>query len=154
MARYRFVTASHALGDETQTVDILTPMEVKKIAGDAIKVSMMALTAEVQGAVEAARVAEAKAAIAQEEVSRLVETARDAFRDVIEELLAPYYHLLSKHLSIELPPIEDRTRGMDRSSLRKRCEHIAPQSSSDENLIRQRTNFISLLRKRGTHHAH
>ena len=83
MARYRFVTASHALCDETQTVDILTPMEVKKIACDAIQVSMTALTAEEKESVEAARVAEANAAIAREEVSRLVETARDAFRDVI-----------------------------------------------------------------------
>ena len=153
MARYRFVTASHTLGDETQTVEILTPIEVKKIASDAIHVSMTALTAEVKRAVEAARVAEENAATAQEEVSRLVETARDVFRDVIEEQLAPYYRLLSKHLHIELPPIEDRTREMGRASLWNQSDSVTPQPSSDENLTEQRTNFISLLHNRGTHHA-
>lgn len=54
-------------------------------------------------ATEQAKAAAKEAAEAKEAVERLVETARETFRDVIAELLEPHYRLLAQHLGIELP---------------------------------------------------
>lgn len=132
MARYTFVTESHALGDEKKTVEILSRSEIRAIVEDCF--------ADMQGGIDEinddkqklwdildqfkprpphgtkstyektvrefrddALAAAKDAAEAKEGVERLVETARETFREIIAELLAPHYRFLAQHLGIELP---------------------------------------------------
>ena len=111
MARHTFVTESHTTYDETETVDIPTRTEIKKIAAEAMEVSATAMSAELrkvaktaETATKTAKAAALDATTAREEVIRLVETAREAFRAVIEELLAPHYRYLEEQLGIK--PLE------------------------------------------------
>ncbi len=114
MARYTFVTESHWGGDEKKTVEILSPAEVEDIAAETAKEANRGLGRRLSSQdrklakVVEQSVAAAKDAVeAKEEVKRFVETARETFREVIEELLAPHYRLLAQHLGIEVPaPME------------------------------------------------
>ena len=132
MAWHTFVTESHALGDEKKRVEILSRSEIRAIVEDCVA-DMQGGIEEInddkqklwdildqfkprpphgtKGAYEktvrefrdAALAAAKDAAEAKEAVERLVETARETFRDIIAELLDPHYRLLAQHLGIELP---------------------------------------------------
>ena len=114
MAKYKFVTASHTTYDEKKTVEILSRSEVETIAEEAAEgaVSNFARKLSSQDrkiakAAEQAAAATADATRAREAVERLVETARETFRDVITELLAPHYRYLEEHLGIKPPDCEN-----------------------------------------------
>ena len=110
MARHTFVTVSHLTGDETRTVDILTRADVKNIVAEVIGLEIGDIDSKMEAqerklakmsvqATSAAKIA----AVAQKEIEKIVETARETFQGVIKELLAPHYRLLAQHLGVELP---------------------------------------------------
>ena len=111
MAKHTFVTESHwHKKDDTKTVEILSRAEVATIATKTAEESVSDLLRKLSSqerklvkASEQAAAAVKDAAAARKTVERLVETARETFRDVIEELLAPHYRLLAQHLGIEMP---------------------------------------------------
>ena len=110
MARHTFVTASHTTYDETKTVEILSRSEVANIASREVETAVSEIARNLKSqerkfskAAERATAAAKDAALAWDEVQRLVETARETFRDVIAELLEPHYRLLAQHLGIKLP---------------------------------------------------
>ena len=110
MARHTFVTASHTTYDETKTVEILSRSEVANIASREVETAVSEIARNLKSqerkfskAAERATAAAKDAALAWDEVQRLVETARETFRDVIAEMLEPHYRLLAQHLGIELP---------------------------------------------------
>lgn len=110
MARHTFVTVSHLTGDETRTVDILTRADVKNIVAEVIGLEIGDIDSKMEAqerklakmSVQAASAAKI-AAVAQREIEKIVETARETFQGVIKELLAPHYRLLAQHLGVELP---------------------------------------------------
>ena len=117
MARYTFVTESHWGGDEKKTVEILSRPEVDDIAAEATKAANSGLARRISSldrklakAAEQVAAAGKDATAAKEKVKRLVETARETFREVIEEMLAPHYRLLAQHLGIELPAVTENTK--------------------------------------------
>ena len=81
------------------TIDVLTKSDIRKLVTDDIDLQNRKLAK----AAEQAKAAAKDAAEAKETVERLVEMARETFRDVIAELLEPHYRLLAQHLGIELP---------------------------------------------------
>ena len=110
MAKHTFVTESHAWGDEKKTVEILSRTDVADIATKAMEDcssdfsrKLLAQERKLAKAAEQATDAFKDASSAREMAEKLVETARETFRDVIEELLAPHYRLLAQHLGIEMP---------------------------------------------------
>ena len=117
MARHTFVTESHWGGDEKKTVEILSRLEVEDIAAEAAKAAnsgwarrISSLDRKLAKAAEQAAAAGKDATAAKEEVKRLVETAREAFCEVIEELLVPHYRLLAQHLGVELPVVAEKPK--------------------------------------------
>ena len=113
MARHTFVTVSHLTGDETRTVDILTRADVKNIVAEVIGLEIGDIDSKMEAqerklakmSVQTASAAKI-AAEARKQIEKIVETARETFQGVIEELLAPHYRLLEQyleHLGIELP---------------------------------------------------
>ena len=134
MAKYTFVTESHAFGDEKKTVEVLTRTEIKKIVAEAIAREahavldrMDSLDRKLAKEVDQASVAGKDASAAREEVGRLAETARETFRDVIEELLEPHYKRLAEHLGVKSPPKEEKARPVakGKASPRKKLEPAA-----------------------------
>lgn len=143
MARHTFVTESHTFGDEKKTVEILSRSEVRAIVEDVVA-ELQGGIEEInddkqriwdildqfkprpphgtKGAYEktvrefrdAALAAAKDASEAKEAVERLVETARETFRDVIAELLEPHYRLLAQHLGIELPTVVAKPKAVDK----------------------------------------
>jgi len=116
MAKHTFVTESHAFGDEKKTVEILSRSEVAtivtKVAEEAASGLARKLSAQERKLAKAAEQSAAAvkdAAAAREAVERLIETARETFREVIEEMLTPHYRLLAQHLGIEIP--QDKAKG-------------------------------------------
>ncbi len=114
MAKYKFVTASHTTYDEKKTVEILSRSEVETIAEEAAEVAVSNFARKlslqdrkIAKTAEQAAAAAADAAMAREAVKRLVETAREAFRDVIAELLAPHYRYLEEQLGVKPPDFEN-----------------------------------------------
>ena len=110
MARYTFVTESHLRVDEKKTVEILSRAEVEDIAAEAAKTANSSLARRISSqdrklakVVEQSAAAAKDATAAKEDVKRLVEKARETFREVIEEILEPHYRFLAQHLGIELP---------------------------------------------------
>ena len=110
MAKHTFVTESHLTGDDKKTVEILSRTDVTTIAAETAEEAVSDLLRKLSSqerklvkASEQAAEAAKDAAAARKKVERLVETARETFRDVIEELLAPHYRLLAQHLGIEMP---------------------------------------------------
>lgn len=110
MAKHTFVTASHTTWDETKTVEILSRTDVRKVVlevigreaedlADKIKVQERKLAKVSEQAAATAK----DAAAAHEAVTRLVETARESFRTVIEEMLEPHYRTLAEHLGVKAP---------------------------------------------------
>ena len=110
MAKHTFVTASHTTWDETETIDILSRTDVRKIVLEEIeretedfKGKILLLERKLAKASEQAAKATKGADEAGEEVKRLVETARESFRTVMEELLEPHYRFLAEHLGVKAP---------------------------------------------------
>ena len=132
MARHTFVTESHTFGDEKKTVEILSRSEIRAIVkdcfaelqGDIEEINddkqriwdildqfkprpphgtKSTYEKSVREFRDVALAAAKDAAEAKEAVERLVETARETFRNVIADLLEPHYRLLAQHLGIELP---------------------------------------------------
>ena len=109
MARHTFVTPG-LIFNGTKTVDILTRAEITKIVEDVvdnriseIKDGLKAQERKIDKILKRVDVAEKDAAKASREVQLFVETTRETFRDVIDELLVPHYRFLAQHLGIELP---------------------------------------------------
>ncbi len=110
MAKHTFVTVSHLTGDETRTVDILTRADVKYNVAVVIGLEVGDIDSKMEAqerklakmSVQTAS-AEKIAAEARKQIEKIVETARETFQGVIEELLAPHYRLLAQHLGVELP---------------------------------------------------
>ena len=128
MSKHTFVTESHAWGDEKKTVEVLSRAEVATIAAEAAEESASDLLRKLSSqerklvmASEQAAAAFKDAAAARKTVERLVETARETFRDVIEELLAPHYRLLAQHLGIEV------------SAEKKKCKIQLGKDSASKN---------------------
>ena len=136
MAKHTFVTESHAWGDEKKTVEILSRAEVATIAAKAAEESVSDLLRKLSSqerklikASEQAAVAFKDAAAARKAVERLVETARETFRDIIEELLAPHYRLLAQHLGIEVSA--EKAKGkikVEKNSVTKNSKKKAPSA--------------------------
>lgn len=110
MAKHTFVTASHTTYDETKTVEILTKAEVRKIVAEVIGLESSDIESKLKTqerklvkTAEQAATAAKDAIETRKEVARLIETMRETFRDVIEELLEPHYRRLAEHLGVELP---------------------------------------------------
>ncbi|MBR4611845.1 MAG: hypothetical protein IKO40_03925 [Kiritimatiellae bacterium] len=83
-------------------------------------------------AAEQAAAAAEDAAAARETVEKFVEMARETFRDVIAELLAPHYRYLEEHLGIKPPEIENANEKPSSSSRRRPVPvRNTPPSSSD-----------------------
>ena len=104
----------------------VTRPAVKKIVADALAPLCEEIDREnakrdrkITKASEQATAAAEDAAAAREAVERLVETARETFRDVIADLLAPHYRYLEEHLGIKPPEIEN-ANGKPSSSSRQR----------------------------------
>ena len=109
MAKHTFVIESHLTGDDKKTVEILSRSDVATIAARAAEEAasgfarkLSAQERKLTKVAEHATAAAKDASAAREMVEKLVETAREAFRDVIEEMLAPHYRLLAQHLGIEV----------------------------------------------------
>ena len=146
MARHTFVTESHTFGDEKKTVEILSRSEVRAIVEDVVAELQRGIEEinddkqriwdildqfkprpphGTKGAYEktvrefrdAALAAAKDSAEAREAVERLVSTAREAFRDVIAELLEPHYRLLAQHLGIELPVETAKSKAAEKKRL-------------------------------------
>ena len=143
MAWHSFVTESHTFGDEKKKVEILSRTEIRAIVEDC-RADLQGDIEEInddkqklwdvldqfkprpphgtKGAYEkmvrefrdAALAAAKDAAEAKEAVERLVETARETFRDVIAELLEPHYRLLAQHLGIELPTAATKPKAVEK----------------------------------------
>ena len=89
-----------------ETIDVPSKSDIRKlIAKETGQIShdIGLQNRKLAKAVEQAKAAAKDAAEAKETVERLVEMARETFRDVIAELLEPHYRLLAQHLGIELP---------------------------------------------------
>lgn len=127
MARHTFVTVSHLTGDETRTVDILTRADVKNIVAEVIGLEIGDIDSKMEAqerklakmSVQAASAAKI-AAVAQKEIEKIVETARETFQGVIKELLAPHYRLLAQHLGVELPKAKQKIGKTRKSAVRKK----------------------------------
>ncbi len=147
MAKHTFVTESHMTGDEKKTVDIPTRAEIKRLAAEAMEIAETAMSSELRKIAKAVEVATKKAnaaateaAAARDEVTRLVENAREEFRAAIAEVLAPHYRLLAEHLGITPPPeIEEAssavgkkgpTRPKKRTVARKKKPATRPRNRS------------------------
>ena len=113
----------------TDIVNVLTPLRndpaprqkasitrpvVKKIVAEALAPLCEGIDREntkrdrkIAKATEQAATAAEDAAAAREIVEQFVETARETFRDVIAELLAPHYRYLEEHLGIKPPEFEN-----------------------------------------------
>ena len=138
MAKHTFVTVSHLTGDETRTVDILTRADVRKIVAEVIGLEVGDIDGKLKmqerklaKTSEQTATAAKDAAAAKEGVKRLVETARETFREVIEELLVPHYRLLAQHLGIELPTKLTSVASKNRtSSTRKTASATKPPATS------------------------
>ena len=96
-----------------QKAPITRPV-VKKIVADALASLCEGIDREntkrdrkIAKAAEQAATAAEDAAAAREIVEQFVETARETFRDVIAELLAPHYRYLEEHLGIKPPEFEN-----------------------------------------------
>ncbi len=143
MAQYTFVTESHKFREEKKTVEILSRSEIRAIVEDCfadVQGGIKEINDDKQriwdildqfkprpphgtkGSYEktvrefrdAALAAAKDAAEAKEAVERLVETARESFRDVIAELLEPHYRLLAQHLGIELPTAAAKPKAVEK----------------------------------------
>ena len=152
MARHTFVTESHAFGDEKKTVEILSRSEVEDIAAEAAKGAnsslirkLAAQDRKLASAAEQAAAAAKDAAEAKEEVKRLVETARETFREVIEEMLAPHYRLLAllaQHLGIELPAVAEKPKTI--------AEHpIGEEINEKPAVIKKKKTVVRRAKKKG-----
>lgn len=86
---------------DDDTVDIPTRNEIREIAKAAMSSEMKKVLKTAEAATEKAKAATADAAAARELVEKFVETARETFRDVVEELLAPHYRRLAELSGIE-----------------------------------------------------
>ncbi len=123
MARHTFITTVGAekvgfrghgvLTDVTyddETVDIPSKSEIRKLITEEIgqvTQDINLLNRKLDEVAEQAKAATKDAAAAREAVERIVETARETFRDVIAELLAPHYRYLEEHLGIKPPDFEN-----------------------------------------------
>ena len=143
MARYTFVTESHWGGDEKKTVEILSRLEVEDIAAEAAKAANSGLARRISSldrkltkAAEQVAAAAKDAMAAKEEVKRLVETARETFREVIEEMLAPHYRLLAQHLGIEEAELE--CGGKESTRTRSAVSKMAGAPSKNRNASTKR----------------
>lgn len=140
MARHTFVTASHTTWDETKTVEILSRTDVRKVVlevigreaedlADKIKVQERKLAKVSEQAAATAK----DAATAREEVKRLVETARESFRTVIEEMLEPHYRTLAEHLGVKVSALNAKPKATkaakSKSVLAKATKNTAGKQS-------------------------
>ncbi len=117
MAKHTFVTASHTTWDETDTVDILSRTDVRKIVLEVIrretedlKGKILTLERKLAKASEQAATAAKGADEARDKVNRLVENARESFRKVIEELLEPHYRILAEHLGVKVSALNAKPK--------------------------------------------
>ena len=139
MAKHTFVTASHTTWDETKTVEILSRADIRKLVSATVEDASKAMSSELkkvaksaETAANTANSAAADAAAARETVEKFVEMARETFRDVIAELLAPHYRYLEEHLGIKPPEIENANEKPSSSSRRRPVPvRNTPPSSSD-----------------------
>ena len=112
MAKHTFVTKlelTKRFGAVTDVeyyddmVDIPSKSEIREIAKTAMSSELKKVVQSVESAAKTATAAAMDASVAREEIARIVETARETFREVIDELLVPHYRFLAQHLGIELP---------------------------------------------------
>lgn len=135
MAKHTFVTPGFPFNG-TEKVDILTRSDVKKIVTEGIELEvsdnekkLKAQERKLTKISEQAAAALKCAAEAREEVNRIVETARETFCEVIEELLTPHYRLLAQHLGIKVP--EEKAKGkikVEKNSVSKNFKKKAPSA--------------------------
>jgi hypothetical protein len=118
MAKHTFLTElelTKRLGVVTdveyddETVDIPTKGEIREIAKAAFSIEMKKIGKIAEIATEKAKAATTDALGAREMVEKFLETARETFRDVIAELLAPHYRYLEEQLGIKPPEPESVT---------------------------------------------
>ena len=154
MARQTFVTPGFPFKG-TKTVDILTRSDVKKIVVEVIGQEIgdnekKQKEQERKLAKISEQVADASkyAAEAREEVNRIVEIARETFREVIEELLAPHYRLLAQHLGVEVSEVEPMGNG----KLEKDTVAVLPQKKTtpSKNAPSLRKKATALKKKTGS----
>ena len=89
-----------------EPVNIPTNSEIKRVAAESVERLVHDISLRDRKLAKVAKqaaTAAKDAAEAKEEVKRLVEAARETFREVIEEMLAPHYRLLAQLLGVELP---------------------------------------------------
>ena len=114
MARHSFVTdVSFGLTGfqlDRKPVEVLSRADVKKIVLEVIEEEVWGKLKSQERKItkvgERSETAVKDAKVAREEIQRFVETARETFRDVIEEILEPYYRFLAHHLGIEEAELE------------------------------------------------
>ncbi len=90
----------------SEPVNIPTNSEIKRVAAESVEQLVHDISLRDRKLAKVAKqaaTAAKNAAEAKEEVKRLVEAARETFREVIEEMLAPHYRLLAQLLGGELP---------------------------------------------------
>lgn len=138
MAKHTFVTASHTTYDETQTVEILTKAEVRKIVAEVmgletsnIESKLKTQNRKLAKVAEQAATAAKDAADAQKQVTHLVETMRETFRDVIEELLEPHYHRLAEHLGVKIPSEAAKTKATKTKTATKKTAPSRQAKTAD-----------------------
>ena len=116
MARHSFVTDLEVqrnwaglvkgIQPDQKTVEILSRSDVRKIVLEVIDEEvwdkLKSKERKITKVGEQAETAVKDAKVARKEIQRFVETARETFRDVIDELLVPHYRFLAQHLGIEL----------------------------------------------------
>ena len=127
MAKHTFVTASHTTYDETKTVEILTKAEVRKIVSEVIGLETSDIVSKLKTqdrklakTAEQAATAVKDATETRKEVARLVETMRETFRNVIEELLEPHYSRLAEHLGIKISSEAAKTKATKTKTVTKK----------------------------------
>ena len=112
MARHTFVTElelTKRFGAVTDVeyyddmVDIPSKSEIREIVKTAMSSELKEVAQSVEVATKTAKAAAMDASVAREEIARIVETARETFRKVIDELLVPHYRFFEQLLGIELP---------------------------------------------------
>ena len=136
MAKHTFLTElelTKRLGVVTdveyddETVDIPTKGEIREIAKAALSIEMKKIGKIAEIATEKAKAATTDALAAREMVEKFLETARETFRDVIAELLAPHYRYLEEHLGIKPPDFEN---GNAKSSPKPEKRSISARSAA------------------------
>ena len=136
--KHTFVTASHTTYDETEVVEILTRTDDKKIVAEVIGLEAADIESKLKTqdrklakAAEQATTAAKDATEVRKDVARLIETVRESFREVIVELLEPYYLRLAEHLGVKIPSKGTKSKAMKTKTASKKTATTRRTKTAD-----------------------